>query len=317
MSILNIKDELTEQLRSIYLEILKREPDEEGLKHYLKLIMNGKQTVDNVRNSMYNSDEYQVLRDSTEKSHTVNTSSFLDKAPHFKSTFSEAEVKKSMNSVSWYHSIEINGMMPIDIRTSLQYQMWAAQNIPDDLSGKSVLDIGCADGFYSFLAESRGAKRVVAVDFMKWDGFDVAKKLLDSKVEHKILKVEHLEELKEKFDVIFFFGVYYHLANPVDALQKIFLKVNDGGNAFLAGHIVDSGESLMCYYDEFEMHPNDDSNWWAASPSCITQIAKRVGFKDAKLVDRLYQREMLSFQSDEAKSSIRRLGHIGVFEFIK
>lgn len=235
---------------------------------------------------------------------------------YFKSNFSKKEIKKLFDSVTWYHTFNINHVINNKTNTSLQYQMWAAQNIPDDLSGKSVLDIGCADGFYSFLAESRGAKRVVAVDFMKWDGFDVAKKLLDSKVEHKILTVEDLDQLEEKFDVVFFFGVYYHLANPVDALQKIFLKVNDGGNAFLAGHIVDSGESLMCYYDEFEMHPNDDSNWWAASPSCITQIAKRVGFKDAKLVDRLYQREMLSFQSDEAKSSIRRLGHIGVFEFI-
>ena len=315
MVTLNANQEIKEQLRSVYLEILKREPDEAGLEHYLTLIINGKQTVDDVRNSMYNSDECQVIRDSTEKSHIVNTSSFLDKAPHFKSTFSEAEVKKSMNSVSWYHSIEINGIIPIDIRTSLQYQMWAAQNIPDDLSGKSVLDLGCADGFYSFLAESRGAKRVVAVDFMKWDGFDVAKKLLDSKVEHKILKVEHLEELKEKFDVIFFFGVYYHLANPVDALQKIFLKVNE--RAFLAGHIIDSSEPLMCYYDEFEMHPDDSSNMWAASPSCITKMAKRVGFRGAELVDRLYQREMLNVQSDEAKSGIRRLGHIGVFEFIK
>ena len=70
--------EIKEQLRSVYLEILKREPDEKGLAHYLTLIMNKKQTVDDVRNSMYNSDEYQVIRDSTEKSHTVNTSSFLD-----------------------------------------------------------------------------------------------------------------------------------------------------------------------------------------------------------------------------------------------
>jgi tRNA (mo5U34)-methyltransferase len=233
----------------------------------------------------------------------------------FESNFSKKEIKKLFDSVTWYHTFNINHVINNKTNTSLQYQMWAAQNIPDDLSGKSVLDLGCADGFYSFLAESRGAKRVVAVDFMKWDGFDVAKKLLDSKVEHKILRVEHLHELEEKFDVVFFFGVYYHLANPVDALQKIFLKVNE--RAFLAGHIIDSSEPLMCYYDEFEMHPDDSSNMWAASPSCITKMAKRVGFRDAELVDRLYQREMLNVQSDEAKSGIRRLGHIGVFEFIK
>ena len=63
--------------------------------------------------------------------------------------------------------------------------------LPDDFSGKSVLDIGAWDGAYSFAAERRGASRVVAVDSFCWngegwgtqDGFHCARRLLGSQVE--------------------------------------------------------------------------------------------------------------------------------------
>ena len=70
--------------------------------------------------------------------------------------------------------------------------MWIAQGIPEDLSGKTVLDIGTADGFYSFLAEHRGAKRVLALDYMKFPGFDIAKKILNSNVEHRLMIADNL-----------------------------------------------------------------------------------------------------------------------------
>lgn len=256
-----------------------------------------------------------IFSTSTITDSKTNSSELLKKSPKFKITLPKEEIQKLVDSVDWYHTFVFDGISTKNTRTTLEYQMWAAQGIPDDLTGKTVLDIGTADGFYSFLAESRGAKRVVAVDFMKWDGFDVAKKILGSKAEHKILTVDQLDQIDETFDIVLFFGVYYHLANPVDAIQKIFTKTNE--RAFLAGHIVDAKEPLMCYYDKYEMHPNDASNWWAASPSCLVQIAKRVGFSDARLIDRIYQKEMLNFQTEEAKNSIRRLGHIGVFQFIK
>lgn len=319
---------LEEEINKLYFELLNRGPDDLGFNHYLHQLKTNQKSLSDIRKSMIESDEYKLLKknNSSLESHEllkfkeleiekIRDKSFLKKSPQFTSNLPKDEIQKLMNSVTWYHTFEINGVSSENIRTSLEYQMWAAQGIPQDLSGKTVLDIGTADGFYSFLAESRGAKRVVAVDFMKWDGFDVIKKILDSKVEHKILRVENLDQLDEKFDIIFFFGVYYHLPNPVDALQKIFSKVNE--RAFLAGHIINAQEPVMCYYDKYEMHPNDASNWWAASPSCITQMAKRIGFTDAKLLDRMHQKEMLNFQTDEAKNSVRRLGHIGVFEFIK
>ena len=68
--------------------------------------------------------------------------------------------------------------------------MWVSSLIPENLEGKTVLDVGTADGFYSFLCESRGAKKVVAVDWLEFPGFTAAHKILNSKVEFQKLVVD-------------------------------------------------------------------------------------------------------------------------------
>lgn len=99
--------------------------------------------------------------------------------------------------------------------------------IPEDLTGKTVLDIGAWDGYFSFEFERRGAKRVLAIDTFAWDqgGIDcflLAKEKLGSKVEHQRLDVHDLsKEAVGTFDIVFFAGVLYHLKNPLLALEKI------------------------------------------------------------------------------------------------
>jgi len=239
---------------------------------------------------------------------------FLKDAPIFRSTYSESETKKMIESnPSWYHYFKFENVETPSGRTSINFQMKMAQKIPLDLTGKSVLDIGTADGFYSFLCESRGAKKVVAVDFLEFDGFKIAKKILQSNVEHRIMYVNDIDKMPETFDIIIFFGVYYHLANPVLALQKIFSKAND--TVFVAGHIVDNPEPIMCYYDPYEIHPQDSSNWWVASPSCLVQIGKRIGFRYAEVCDIIdigY-----SYEKEGLDKGIRKLGKQGLFKFSK
>lgn len=56
-------------------------------------------------------------------------------------------------------------------------------DLPKDLTGKTVIDIGCNTGFFSFECERRGDERVVALDVRKIPAFFAVRKLLDSKVE--------------------------------------------------------------------------------------------------------------------------------------
>ncbi len=276
MSQQQIKNKIIEY----YRDILCREPDKDGLDHYIKMANNGT-SLEKIRELFLESNEYSFLK----------SSKFLKHAPSFKTSFSDDEVKKMFGSVDgWYHSFKIGNVENTNTRTSLNYQMWISQIIPTDLGGMKILDIGANDGFYSFLCESRGAKRILAVDSnqlefsdiylkrftefnvkrgyeehvkgndMVWakdispeepmfkntgptERFQILKKILNSKVDYKSMNVYDVDSIEETFDIALLFGVYYHLENPVLAFQKIFPKIND--SLFLSGHIIESEEPIM------------------------------------------------------------------------
>ena len=100
-------------------------------------------------------------------------------------------------------------------------------DIPEDLTGWSVLDIGAWHGYFSFECERRGADRVLAVDRFAWDRFGMeeflaAHRRLNSRVEYEHLDVHDLDaKTVGGFDLVLFLGVFYHLRNPVAALEQI------------------------------------------------------------------------------------------------
>src|SRR5499426_802055 len=130
-----------------------------------------------------------------------------------------------------------NWHAPFDFGDGLRTQPWHVERrfrrrlrllqIPDDLSGKTVLDIGAWDGFFSFEFERRGAKRVLAIDTFAWDrgGLDCflfAREHFKSKVEYQRLDVHDLSPSDVgTFDLVFCAGVLYHMRHPLLALEKI------------------------------------------------------------------------------------------------
>ena len=99
--------------------------------------------------------------------------------------------------------------------------------LPADLSGWSVLDIGAWHGYFSFECERRGADRVLAVDRFAWDtygmdGFLAAHARLGSRVEHRRADVHELDPAEiGQFDLVLLLGVLYHLRNPLQALERV------------------------------------------------------------------------------------------------
>jgi tRNA (mo5U34)-methyltransferase len=105
--------------------------------------------------------------------------------------------------------------------------------IPEDLTGKTVLDIGAWDGWFSFEFRRRGAKRVLAIDSYAWgprpsgyprglDCFLLAREFHNSMVEHQILDVHDLSpDATATFDLVFCAGVLYHVRHPLLVLEKI------------------------------------------------------------------------------------------------
>ena len=97
--------------------------------------------------------------------------------------------------------------------------------LPDDLSGMTVLDIGCNAGFYSMEMKRRGASRVLGID---WDERYLAQARLAAdalgyadSVEFRRLSVYDVATLGERFDLVIFMGVLYHLRHPLLALDLI------------------------------------------------------------------------------------------------
>ena len=131
-----------------------------------------------------------------------------------------------IQSRTWFHSIEIEPGLVTPGRISLSHLrlMLDYLNFPESFEGLTVLDIGAWDGFFSFEAERRGAKRVVALDLdpPEHTGLGVAKELLQSRVEFIQGSVYELSpEIHGTFDVVFFLGVFYHLRYPLLALDRI------------------------------------------------------------------------------------------------
>jgi tRNA (mo5U34)-methyltransferase len=144
----------------------------------------------------------------------------------------------------WYHQIELpDGTVTPGINLSkATLAQYEEMGLPARFDGLRVLDIGCADGFYSFLAETRGAAEVIAVDYRlpTASGFSVAADILGSKVRHVVANVYDLDPaLLGTFDFVFFIGVLYHLRNPLLALDRVRAMARTGGQVLVETHVID------------------------------------------------------------------------------
>src|SRR3954464_12101653 len=127
----------------------------------------------------------------------------------------------------WFHNIELRGhhTAPDHFLGDYPAVKWRrfADAVPADLRGRTVLDIGCNGGFYSIAMKRRGADRVVGID---WDERYLAQarfaaEVSEVEVEFKRLSVYDVATLHERFDIVLFMGVLYHLRHPLLALDLL------------------------------------------------------------------------------------------------
>ena len=138
-------------------------------------------------------------------------------------------LQRKIAALKWCHPLELDGIQTRPqwhVRRRFARRLKFLQ-IPPDLTGQSVLDIGAWDGFFSFECERRGARRVLAIDTFAWDrygkdGFLLAHETLGSKVEHCRLAAEEIDAATlGTFDIVLFLGVFYHLRSPIAVLERL------------------------------------------------------------------------------------------------
>jgi tRNA (mo5U34)-methyltransferase len=158
--------------------------------------------------------------------------------------------------------------------------------LPADLTGKRVLDIGAYDGYFSFEAERRGARYVLAYDHLppEQSGFNIARQVLNSKVEHRVGSVYDLDPaVLGEFDIVLFLGVIYHLRSPLLALQRIHGVCR--GEMYIETQISTDLPGISAQFYPFDELNNDPTNWWAPTKPCLEGWLKSHGFQPQFLAE--------------------------------
>lgn len=194
-----------------------------------------------------------------------------------------------MNSIKWWHQIELEPgiFTPNAFKTITTEKTTNMYAMPEDLADKTVLDIGCWDGGFSFEAEKRGAKSVLGIDIWKnrsvadVDGAHFAKRILKSNVEFKELDLYDLSPANHgKFDVVLFYGILYHLNDLYDAMEKISNITNELcilETALIHDKTLLEHKEPLCEWGMWSA--GDKYNTWFPNYSFINKIAQDVGFK--------------------------------------
>ena len=211
------------------------------------------------------------------------------------------EELKELNEISWWHIFQIDGVMTPGKDSSVIKLINI--KMPYKLDGKTVLDVGAWDGFFSFEAERRGAKRVLAIDTITWQkdklwdvgqnkeiphsgkkGFNFARRMLKSKVEDKEIEVMDLsKESVGEFDVVLCLGIMYHMEDPWGMIKRM-AEITKELLILETHYDVDSDKPMMAFYPNNECN-NDPGTWWGPNPKCVEAMLLRAGFKEVKIVD--------------------------------
>lgn len=127
----------------------------------------------------------------------------------------------------WFHNLTIDGIETAPDHFLGDYPSFKWRHfkevVPADLTGATVLDVGCNAGFYSFEMKRRGAARVVAIDsdphYLAQARY--ASERLGLLIELHQMSVYDVGRLGMKFDLVIFMGVLYHLRHPLLALDLL------------------------------------------------------------------------------------------------
>jgi tRNA (mo5U34)-methyltransferase len=223
--------------------------------------------------------------------------------PPVKRKRSRAHIEARVRQLGpWFHNIDLMGVKtaPEHFLGDYPAVKWRTFShcIPEDLSDKSVLDIGCNAGFYAMEMKRRGAVRVLGIDsdddYLKQARFAAEVNQLD--IEFRKLSIYEVPQLGERFDVVLFMGVLYHLRHPLLALDLlhdhvtrdllVFQSMQRGSGSvpqlaedyhFWETGVFDDPGFPKLFFIEHN-YSGDWTNWWVPNRACVEAMLRSAGF---------------------------------------
>ena len=203
-----------------------------------------------------------------------------------------SDIRQRAADIRWFHSIELEpGFKTPGLDDTAQRV--DVLHLPASLEGKTVLDVGAWDGFFSFECERRGAARVLATDSFAWEGknwsdkrgFELAREALGSKVEDKHVDVLDLspEAVGGTFDVVLCLGVLYHMKHPLLMCERV---ASVTGELLILETHVDltwTPRPAAAFYPSHELGL-DPTNWWGPNVPAVVGMLKAAGFSRVEVV---------------------------------
>jgi tRNA (mo5U34)-methyltransferase len=203
----------------------------------------------------------------------------------------------------WFHNLDLGGVRtaPDHFLGDYPAVKWRqfADALPRDLGGRTVLDIGCNGGFYSLEMKRRGASRVVGIDsdpdYLAQARF--AAEVSGLEIEFRQISVYDVGALGERFDLVIFMGVLYHLRHPLLALDLIHEHVArdlllfqsmQRGSAEVASVGADHDFWDMKLFEQpgfprlhfiERRYADDPTNWWIPNRACVEAMLRSAGFQ--------------------------------------
>jgi len=209
---------------------------------------------------------------------------------------------KLMNEIAWEYEFKLESGITTPGRKKLGSKFKKIQTLlPNDLTGKSVIDIGAWDGVFSFEAEKRGAN-VTAIDKQPMtEGFKFLHRILNSNVRYKQQAIEDFcIHAQPAFDIVLCLGVLYHVENPIIVLRKVYNLVNDNGFALIETTQINNdnlglNQSKRPFYTfRTKLHPHNGKKetHWDTNFAGLKILLKFVGFKNIELSHRGIKQEL-------------------------